>query len=103
MEKFWRQAWHFGLGLLDFTKEKVENLVEEMIRRGELSQQERGQAVTEILEKAQQEQAAFWEKVKALIQQVIAQMGLARAAELEALEQRIAALEAEIQTVFRER
>jgi polyhydroxyalkanoate synthesis regulator phasin len=103
MEKFWRQAWHLGLGLLDFTKEKVENLVEEMIRRGELSHQERGQAVTEILEKAQQEQAAFREKVKTLIQQVITQMGLARAADLEALEQRVAALEAEIQTVFRER
>ena len=38
MEDFWRKAWLFGAGVFDFTKEKVEALVQEMVQRGEISQ-----------------------------------------------------------------
>lgn len=34
MEDIWRKAKHFGLGVLDFTREKVEALVSEMVKRG---------------------------------------------------------------------
>jgi len=34
MEDIWRKAKHFGLGVVDFTKEKVESLVSEMVKRG---------------------------------------------------------------------
>jgi polyhydroxyalkanoate synthesis regulator phasin len=96
VEEFWRKARYLGLGMLDFTREKIEAVVEEMIKRGELSQPERGQAVEQITEQAQRDQAAFFDKIKYLIQQVISQMGLARAADLEALERRVAALEEQL-------
>jgi polyhydroxyalkanoate synthesis regulator phasin len=32
MEDFWNKAKHFGLGLMDFTKAKVEALVDEMVK-----------------------------------------------------------------------
>jgi polyhydroxyalkanoate synthesis regulator phasin len=95
MEDIWRKAKHFGLGVLDFTKEKVESLVSEMVKRGELSEPETPQAVAEIMEKAQAEQEAFKETLKNMIEKSISAMGLARAADLEALEKRVAELEEE--------
>jgi polyhydroxyalkanoate synthesis regulator phasin len=93
MEDFWSKAKSFSLGLADFTKEKVESLVDEMVKRGELTQEESDQAVAKIMEKAKAEQEDFTEKITAMIDQAISNMGLARAADLEALEKRVAALE----------
>lgn len=99
MADFWRKAVNFGLGVWDFTKEKVDAVVEEMIKRGEVSQQERSEAVEQIVEKAQAEQEAFLNKVKELISRSSREMGVARQTDLEALEKRVAALEAELQEV----
>ena len=92
MKDILKKALFFGLGVLDFTKEKVEALVEEMVKRGEVTQQEGPQTVEEILAKAQEVQKTLMEKVK----NAVADMKLARAADLEALEKRVAALEKEI-------
>ena len=58
MEDLWRKAKHFGLGVVDFTREKVEALVDDMVKRGELTEAEPSQAVAEIMEKAKFEQDA---------------------------------------------
>jgi polyhydroxyalkanoate synthesis regulator phasin len=93
MEDFFKKTVHFGLGLFDYTKEKVENLVEEMVKRGELNQQDSSKAVEELWEKAEKEQSAFWDKVKSYINGIINEMPLVRRADLKALEERLAALE----------
>jgi polyhydroxyalkanoate synthesis regulator phasin len=93
MEDLWRKARHFGLGVVDFTKQKVEAVVEDMVQRGELAEQDTSQAVAEIMEKAQAEQEDFLEKLKALVDKAVSEAGLARFADLEALEKRVAALE----------
>jgi polyhydroxyalkanoate synthesis regulator phasin len=93
MEDMWRKAKHFGVGLLDFTREKVEVLVDDMIKRGELAEQDAPQAVTEIMERAKSEQEAFMDKLKTMVEKTISGMGLARTADLEALEKRVAKLE----------
>ncbi len=97
MKDFLRKTWFFGLGLLDFTTEKVEALVEEMVKRGELNQQESPQAVEQIMAKAQEAQQALFDKVRELVKKSLAEMKLARAADLAALEKRVEALEKELQ------
>ncbi len=96
MEDVWRKAKHFGLGVVDYTKEKVEALVEEMVKRGELTEQESPGAVAEIMEKARAEQEAFTEKLTGLVEKVIARMGLARASDLESLKKRVEELERKV-------
>lgn len=92
MQELLRKAWFFGLGVLDATKEKAEALAAEMVKRGEVSQQESPQVVDQILAKAQEAQKTIVEKVKS----AVADLKLVRAADLEALEKRVAALEKEI-------
>ena len=96
MRDFLRKAWFFGLGAFDFTRDRVESLVEEMVHRGEIAQQESPKAVKELLDRAQEAQAALVDKVKELVARALAETKLARAADLEALAKRLAVLEEEI-------
>jgi polyhydroxyalkanoate synthesis regulator phasin len=93
MKELLHKAWMFGVGVLDFTKEKVEALVQEMVQRGEITQAESPEAVKQLLAKAQETQQALWEKVKELTRKAIDEINVAKASDLEALEKRVAALE----------
>jgi polyhydroxyalkanoate synthesis regulator phasin len=93
MEDLFKKTISFGIGLFDYTKEKVENLVDELVKRGEVSQQDGPQAVEELWEKAEKEQSAFWNKVKTYINSIVDEMPLVRRGDFKALEERLAALE----------
>ena len=62
MKDLLQKAWFFGVGVFDFTREKVEALVEEMVRRGEITQQESPEAVKQLLAKAQEAQQTWWRR-----------------------------------------
>ncbi len=94
MKEFLRKVWFFGLGAVHATREKVESMVGEMVKRGEITQQEGAQIVDQVLAKAQEAQKALVEKIREALME--GDIKLARAADLEALEKRVAALEKEI-------
>ncbi len=96
MEEFLKKTWRFGLGVYDFTKEKVEALVADMIRRGEVSQQEGPAAVEQLMDRVKQDQEALTDKIKGLVTRMIGEMGVARAAQVAALEKRVQELEARV-------
>ena len=52
MKDFLKKVALFGLGVFDATKEKAEALVAEMVKRGEVTQQESTQVVDQIVAKA---------------------------------------------------
>jgi len=94
MKEFLRKVWFFGLGAMHATREKVEDMVEELVKRGEVSQQDSPQIVDEVLTKAREAQKALVEKIREALME--GDIKLARAADLEALEKRVAALEEKI-------
>jgi polyhydroxyalkanoate synthesis regulator phasin len=96
MKEFLQKAWLFGTGVFDFTREKVEELVQEMVRRGEISQQESPEAVKEFLAQAKEARTALLERVKGMVTKALAEAKPPLAADLEALEKRLAALEEEV-------
>ena len=93
MKEILQKAWLFGAGVFDFTKEKMEDLVKEMVRRGEITQQESSEAVKQLLAKAQEAQQGMVAKVKELTKNAVDEIKVAKASDLEALEARVAALE----------
>jgi polyhydroxyalkanoate synthesis regulator phasin len=93
MKELLHKAWMFGLGVYDFSKERVEAVVQDMVQRGEISQQESPEAVKQLLAKAQDAQQALMDKVKELTQSAIDEINVAKVSDLEALEKRVAALE----------
>ncbi len=97
MKDFLQKTFLFGLGVVDFTKEKVEGLVAEMVKRGEITQQETPETMEQIMARAKEAQKALFDKVKELVGKAILEMKLARAADVEALEKRLSALEKVVQ------
>jgi polyhydroxyalkanoate synthesis regulator phasin len=93
MKELLHKAWLFSVGVFDFTKDKVEALVQEMVRRGEITQQEGPEAVKQLLAKAQEAQQAMVAKVKEVAKNAIDEIKVAKASDLETLEKRVAALE----------
>jgi polyhydroxyalkanoate synthesis regulator phasin len=93
MKELLQKAWLFGAGVFDFTKDKVETLVQDMVRRGEITQQESAEAVKTMLAKAQEAQQGLVAKVKELTKSAVDDIKVAKASDLEALEARVAALE----------
>jgi polyhydroxyalkanoate synthesis regulator phasin len=93
MKELLHKAWLFGAGVFDFTKDKVEALVQEMVRRGEITQQESSETIKELLAKGQEAHQAMVAKVKELTKSAIDEVKVAKASEVEALEARVAALE----------
>jgi polyhydroxyalkanoate synthesis regulator phasin len=96
MKELLQKAWLFGAGVFDFTKDKVEALVQDMVRRGEITQQESTEAVKQMLAKAQEAQQGMVAKVKELTKSAVDEIKVAKASDLAALEARVAALEEEL-------
>jgi polyhydroxyalkanoate synthesis regulator phasin len=94
MNDLWLKARYGCLGFLDLTGEEVAALVQEMVKRGEIAQQEASQAEADLLAMAQAQQEALMNKLAAMMEKIIAGAGLARAADLEALKNRVSQLEA---------
>ncbi len=59
MEDLFKKTISFGIGLFDYTKEKVETLVEEMVKRGELNKQDSSQAVEELWQEGRKRAKRF--------------------------------------------
>ena len=74
MKELLHKAWLFSVGMFDFTKEKVDGLVQEMVQRGEITQQEGPEAVKQLLAKAQDAQQAMVEKIKELVKRPSAEI-----------------------------
>ena len=82
-----------GLGALDLTRDRVETLVDELIRRGELAQEKRKVAIDELLESVHRAQKGLMKRVKPMVERAIAELGLPTKADLQRLEERLSALE----------
>ncbi len=78
-----------GLGALTMTKEKIEQVVDELIKKGELSQDERAKAIKDLLKKAEEQEKALADKVSAEVNEAIKKLGVPTKKDLERLEKKI--------------
>jgi polyhydroxyalkanoate synthesis repressor PhaR len=80
---FFKKSLLFGLGVFDLTKEKAEKLVDEMIKRGEMSQSDKAKAVKELLKGHDERMKKLKTKIDERVEKVTAKV---RGKEKEELE-----------------
>jgi len=78
-----------GLGAITLTKERAEAMVDELVKKGELAKEERGSAITELLEKAEQEQKFLHDMIAAEVKKITEELGLATKNDLKSLGKKI--------------
>lgn len=78
-----------GLGAVTLSKEKVEQIVDELIKKGELAEDERSKAIRSFLTKAQEQEKVLNEKVITAVKKTIEKFDLPSRKDIERLEKKI--------------
>ncbi|WP_408954826.1 phasin family protein [Natroniella sp. ANB-PHB2] len=102
MIKLFKETMVTGLGALLFTKEKLEDMVQELIEEGAVNREEAEQLVDEMIDKAQQQKKEMREKISLEVEKKLAKSGFAKKRELERLRRKVEQLELHIQSLEEE-
>ena len=78
-----------GLGAVTITKEKAEQIVDELVKKGELAKDKRSQAVQDLLKKAEEQEKILIDKVSSEVNKAIVKLGIPTKKDLERLEKKI--------------
>ncbi|MGQ9456238.1 MAG: phasin family protein [Armatimonadota bacterium] len=90
---FMKRSIEFGLGAAIFSAEKIKQLAEEMVSRGEMTSEEARKFVDGMTKRAEEEKRAIQEWIQQQVSKMIKQAGAAELARVEELERRVTALE----------
>lgn len=80
---------YLGLGAAFLAKDKVESLLEEMEKRGEISRKDAESFIKEAKTRAKKEQDAMDARIRGQIKKGLEEMGLATKADIEELKKLI--------------
>jgi polyhydroxyalkanoate synthesis regulator phasin len=83
----------FGIGLALASKEQVEKLIDELVKKGELSLEESKDIINQWKQQTEERKAELQRIVREQVKQVIDKFDLVTKDELRQLEQRIRSLE----------
>jgi len=90
---WFRKAVFLGLGIISVAKETSERLINELVAKGELSEEEAKKFIDELLQKGEE----YREELKGFIRQEVdklrGELGLVTRSEIDDIKERLAALE----------
>ena len=89
MFKLGRKMFLGGLGLASLTKERANEIAQELIKKGELSQTESKEFVLDLMDKAEKEKDKLLEKIRPEIEKSLEEMNFASKESVEELEKKI--------------
>jgi polyhydroxyalkanoate synthesis regulator phasin len=90
-----------GLGIVSLTKERANEIAQELIKKGELSQSESKEFVVDLLDKAEKEKDRLIEKIKPEIDKRLERMNFASKKYVDNLEKKIDDLGNKIDQLFK--
>lgn len=93
MLQFLRKTYLLGLGLASVTRERLEEVVDELVKRGEVAEGDRQKVLDDLLERAKEEQKKLSTSVKEGVQKVVGEMGIPTRKEFSDLVERVAHME----------
>lgn len=85
-----------GLGAIDLTEEKAKAVFNELVARGEISEKDAKEVISEWAKRAAEHKGRLQEDVEKAVQRTLSAVGIARQAEIDALKAKIADLEAKV-------
>ena len=88
-----KKAFLLGIGSMSLTKKKVEDMVDEMVRQGEIEAKDRMKAIDAILKEGEKVNEENMHKIRDMLKKDVHDLGLVTREEYEALRKRIETLE----------
>ncbi|WP_422658670.1 phasin family protein [Paenibacillus sp. EC2-1] len=97
MSDLFKKAISLGLGLTVVSKEKVEKVVDDLVKRGELAPDESKALVSRLIERGDEEQSQIKTFIQDQVKRVLSELDVPTENDIVSLEQRIAALEKKVE------
>ena len=91
-----RRAVLLGIGVISLTKEKAEEMVDDLIKRGEVASGERFKTVNTLLKEAEKQEKELERRITGTVQKVVADLGLPTKKDLEEISKTLKNIEGKI-------
>ncbi len=72
-----QKSVYFGLGLAAYSRDKIESLVEDMVRRGEVAQKDARQLAADLVKKGEEQREELRHLIRSEIAAALKEAGLA--------------------------
>ena len=92
-----KKMMYLGVGLAVITKDKAEELTKELIKKGELPENEGKTFVKELMKKSEESKKEIEKQIKGLVTETINKMKFPKNTEVEKLREEVAKLSERIQ------
>ncbi len=93
MQEFIKKMMMFGVGLAAMTREKTEEFVKELVKKGEMSEKEGKQLVNDLMEKSKKMTRDLEMKTEEMVSATLKRLNIPTRKELDELRERIEKLE----------
>ncbi|MBW2545261.1 MAG: phasin family protein [Deltaproteobacteria bacterium] len=90
---FIKKSMLAGVGLAALTREKLEKTVDELIKKGEMTEKEGKEAIEELTEKSKEFKKELTKKVEKTVSDIIARLDIPTRKEFAALKSKIEKME----------
>ncbi|MBN2516478.1 MAG: phasin family protein [Deltaproteobacteria bacterium] len=89
MKDFIRKSMLVGMGLATVTREKIEQTIDELIKKGEMSEKEGKEAIDELVEKSKEMKKDLTEKVENMVSDTLRKLNIPSRDEFQALKDKV--------------
>jgi poly(hydroxyalkanoate) granule-associated protein len=93
MQDWMKKMMLFGVGLAALTREKTEEFVKELVKKGELSEKEGKQLINDLVEKSKKVTRDLEVKMEEMVTATLQRLNIPTRKEMDELKERIAKLE----------
>jgi len=93
MLDLFRKGYLIGIGLASLTREKVEDVVDELVKRGEIAEKDRPGVMDDMITRMRDEQKRLTNMLRETAQKVVVEMGVPSRQQFDALQKRVEELE----------
>lgn len=94
-----KQMLYAGIGLAAVTKEKAEEVIAELIKRGEMSKEEGKDMLNTLINRMQEESEKLKQKINEQVENTISSMNLVRKSELDEVLEKLTTLEKRLEEI----
>lgn len=93
MKDLLKKGLALGLGFAIVSKEQIEKVVDELVKKGDLSASESKEIIRELIQKGEEQQQEINTKLRDQVQKILDELNIPSRADIIRLEKRIAELE----------
>lgn len=93
MRDAFKKGINLGLGLAAASKEQAEKVIDELMKKGELSQEESDDLFQQLHDKGAEAQKQLDQKMQQKLKEMLAELDVATKEDIKALDQRVSQLE----------